>query len=172
MKPHFLRYAPIFALLLSAGCAHSTGEPERIAKTYFTSDLKGGRLSPEGFVSTMRPLIEWDSEHAWDHAFIVKGARVYNSRMTGENEASVEVRYHVNGILTNYGVLRFDFYEIVDFTLVRKDGQWKIKKPVIPPHLWPRTAVRHLEGMLKDEKDYTVVMEINGDLEYLRTIDD
>ncbi|HAO93731.1 MAG: hypothetical protein A2X99_07585 [Deltaproteobacteria bacterium GWB2_55_19] len=157
---------------LATGCALAIQEPEGIVKNYFTKDLKGGRLTAESYIEVMRPLVDWKVEYAWDYAFLVKSARVYSSKMISSDEASIEVRYHVVGLLSNHGILKLDLYETADFHVRKTGNDWKITKPVLAPHVWPTTAVRHLEAMMKDEKTYPNSKEIARDIELIKSLDD
>ncbi|MBI2413885.1 MAG: hypothetical protein HYV24_11840 [Deltaproteobacteria bacterium] len=166
----------ILSILLLAstltGCTLAVQEPEALVTTYFTKDLKGARLDTESYIEIMRPLVDWKTEYAWDYAFIVKSARVYSSKMISSDEASIEVRYHVVGLLSNHGIFKLDLYEIADYRAKKTGNEWKITKPVLAPHIWPTTAAKHLELMLKDEKTYPNSKEIKRDIELLRSLDD
>ncbi len=162
----------LFASTIATGCTLAIQEPEGLVKTYFTKDLKGGRLTPESYIEIMRPLVDWKTEYAWDYAFIVKSARIYSSKMLSTDEASIEVRYHVVGLLSNHGILRLDLYEIADYRVKKTGNEWKITKPVLAPHIWPTTAAKHLEAMLKDEKTYPNSKEIAKDIEIIKSLDD
>ncbi|MBI5642400.1 MAG: hypothetical protein HY954_02885 [Deltaproteobacteria bacterium] len=168
--PSFKKIFFLFSVLLSlSGCALKG--PEGVVRAYFTGDSKGEKLSPETYAGKIAPLVEWPSEHVWDRAFIIDGTKILRSRMISENEASVEVRYHVVGILSTYGILSYDFHEIVDFTVVEDKGKWKIRRPAIPPHLWPRSVIRHLEKALEMEPDPGKAVFIKHDIDTLKCLE-
>lgn len=172
MKKLILSILLLASAIPVSGCTLAIQEQETLVNTYFTKDLKGGRLTPDSYIEIMRPLVDWKVEYAWDYAFIVKSARVYSSKMISSDEASIEVRYHVVGLLSNHGILRLDLYEIADYRVKKTGNEWKITKPVLAPHIWPTTAAKHLEAMLKDEKTYPNSKEIAKDIEIIKSLDD
>lgn len=121
---------------------------DEIVQKYYTSDLNGIRLgtySDENF----EKLYSWQYEPGWDYAFIVDEVNIYNTKKLSNGSASVEVKYHVIGILDGDNVNTYEFYEIVNFILVNEGSSWKIKGPIIPPHISITAAIKQLEEIIR-----------------------
>ena len=144
------------------------GSPQDIVKKYYTADLNGVRLSGQTY-ENIKPLITWEHEPGWDTEFITDEVKIYSTKLNND-EALVEVRYHIIGIFSGENLLKYDFNEVIDFILIREGKEWKIKKPIFPPHVLPSTAIRHLEYLIRIEgtRDTSKVEKIKHNIERLR----
>ncbi len=124
--------------------------PQDVVKKYYTEDLNGARLSGETY-KNIKPLVTWEQEPGWDHAFIADQVKIHNARKISKTEALFEVRYHVIGVVEGDNLLEYDFIEVIDFILIYEEEKWKIKKPIFPPHILPSTAIRYLEELIRSE---------------------
>jgi len=146
------------------------GQPEETVKKYYVADLNGSRLSA-ATSKTVKNLVLWQEEPGWDYAFITNNVRIVNVNKTADIEASVEVRYEIVGILRGDDLLSLQFNEVVDFYLT-KDGNkdWKIKSPIIPPHISNLSAGRHAKQLISVESDKERKKKLNHLIERLREL--
>ena len=121
---------------------------DEIVQKYFMSDLNGIRLGTYND-DKFEKLYSWQYEPGWDYAFIVDEVNIYNTKKLSNNSTSVEVKYHVIGILGGDNVSTYEFYEIVNFILVNEGSSWKIKEPIIPPHISITAAIKQLEEIIR-----------------------
>ncbi len=127
--------------------------PEDIVKKYYMADLDGARLTTEGY-KAIKPLITWEDEPGWDEVFITKKAYISKIEKLSNNKLSIEVRYEILGDLEGADNLcRLVLVEVINFILIKENGQWKINSPIFPPHVSPIVASKHLEKLITKEKD-------------------
>jgi len=125
--------------------------PQDIVKKYYVLDLQGARLGLQAD-GDINQLSAWEYEPGWDYSFIVDSITLYNTKKISETESSVEVKYKTIGILGGGDNLStYDFYEIIDFIVVKSGDTWKIKAPLTPPHISASSAIRQLEEIIKIE---------------------
>jgi hypothetical protein len=145
--------------------------PAEIVKKYYIADLNGVRLSGNTY-STIKHLILWENEPGWDSMFIANEVRIYGTKIISDTETHIEVRYHIIGILAGDMLHAFDFTEVINFILVKKGEQWKIKGPIFLPHVALSSAKKHIEKLVQSNTEdktiarkYKQVMERLSDME-------
>jgi len=121
---------------------------DEIVQKYYMSDLNGIRLGKYND-DNFEKLYSWQYEPGWDYAFIVDEVNIYNTKKLSNSSTSVEVKYHIIGILGGDNVNTYEFYEIVNFILVNDGSSWKIKEPIIPPHISITAAIKQLEEIIR-----------------------
>jgi len=126
--------------------------PDSVIKKYYQADLEGARLSAEGY-KTIKPLIAWEHEPGWDLVFITKNAKISKVEQLRKDETYATVIYDVIGILNGDDLLEIEFTQVVTFILIKTNAQWKIKQPVIFPHVSPLALSKHIEKVLKDNQN-------------------
>jgi len=127
--------------------AHSEElNPEDIVKKYYTADINGARLSSNTY-NIVKPLILWENEPGWDIIFITRNAVITGKKVIHNNEIHIEARYHIIGIIAGEQILDLEFFEVINFILVKKDNTWKIKQPIFYPHVSPMSAKKHFEKL-------------------------
>jgi len=143
--------------------------PDSVVKKYYQADLDGARLSAEGY-RKIKPLILWEHEPGWDLVFVTKGARIDKTGQLRTGEIYVTVFYEVLGILTGDELLEIEFTQVVTFNLIKKNGQWKIKQPVIFPHVSQLALSKHMEDVLKENQDKKREARLNLIIKRLREL--
>jgi len=107
-----------------------------IVNRFCESDLKGARLSSDGYDDINDLVVSSDGEPGWDTLMITNSFRVVSSVLEKDN-AIVLVEYTFWGQASSLGVEEISSTEIYKFELVRDEyGKWKIK--YIPP--FPRVS--------------------------------
>jgi hypothetical protein len=108
--------------------------PVDVIKKYCSLDLGGARLDSKTW-SKVAPLITWEDEPGWDAVVVVSGFRVGSPKETGSRTV-IPVTFQVVGTLDGDGpFVHGSRLETVSFELARSDSRWKIKQPVMPPHV-------------------------------------
>ena len=145
--------------------------PQDVVKKYYSADLNGVRLSGKTY-KAIKPLIAWEHEPGWDYAFITDDVKIYNTQKISNTEVSVEVRYHIIGILGGDSLSEYDFSEVIDFVLSQDGKKWRIKKPIFPPHISSSSAIKQIEGLIRSEKteDKNRTANLKNTLERLKNI--
>jgi len=124
--------------------------PKNVVERFCELDAKGLRLSSD----TRREidkLLAWGEEEGYDEMVVIKAFKV-NKEEIRKSSATVSVEYHLLGLTDSFeftGVS--DKIRVVNFRLERKDGLWKIKDPIIAPHVNWRNAINHLRLLQRDE---------------------
>jgi len=131
-------------------------EPKAIVQQYCQADYKGTRLDG-GSWRNIADLILWDNEPGWDSAVIVGSYRVNDIVSQDDSVATVRVEYEVLGVLEGASwrpVLRdnpqhsiLSRWAETDFELVHTSTGWRIRSPVMLPHVCPERMVRHLQWL-------------------------
>jgi len=156
-----LRGSLLFVLLVSAvltagleaapGNKHRPG-PKGVVKEYCRLDFEGARLSSETR-SQVASLIAWEEERGWDQAVIVSKYRVTNVVVRG-NHGTARVEFKVLGRLEgDEPFIPGRRLEAVHFGLERTGDVWKIKNPIVPPHVSVRSMIQQLRGQIEQEKE-------------------
>ena len=150
----FISAAIALSIILAYNYSYcSEAKPEDIVIKYYTADSKGARLSWETN-NKVKSLVAWQEEPGWDVVFVVDTIGVNKINKIG-SDYIVEVRYKVIGILNGDDLLRFHFNELVDFMLVKESNSWKIKQPIIPPHVSVLSLKEHLKHLISIESNET-----------------
>ena len=142
----------IIILTLSSYSIGNDSTPDSVIKKYYQADLEGARLSADGY-KIIKPLITWEHEPGWDLVFITKNAKISKIEQLRRDETDVTVIYDVIGILSGDDLLEIEFTQLVTFILTKTNTKWKIKRPVIFPHVSPQALSKHIEKVLKHDQD-------------------
>jgi len=153
-------YSPLYA---------NSNTPESVVNKYYQADLRGARLSAEGY-QKIKPLILWEHEPGWDLVFVTKEARTEKTGQLRNGEMYVTVFYEVAGILNGDELLEVEFTQVVTFTIIKKNTQWKIKQPVIFPHVSQLALSKHLEEVIKEVQDKKRETKLNLLIKRLREL--
>ena len=127
----------------------SNNDPINVVKKYIDSDLQGVRLSGETY-NQIESLILWEHEPGWDQFFVSRNVNIRSSTMH-ENQATVEVVYEVICIVSGNSLNRYHFNELIEIHLTLIDGEWKIVKPIFPPHVSQQVAREHYYSLYKND---------------------
>jgi len=125
--------------------------PVEAIKKYCSLDLGGARLSSTTW-SKVAPLIAWEDEPGWDAVVVVSGFRIGSPKETG-SRALIPVTFRVLGTLDGDGpFVRGSRLETINFELARSETGWKVKKPVIPPHVSVSSISNNIRGLVETER--------------------
>lgn len=128
--------------------------PASVVQEYCRLDFGGARLSSQNpNLDKIFALVTWPDEPGWDSAVVVKKYTVVRT-VPGHLTSSVTVRYSVLGEMNGVEVVASPKHrEFVTFVLSKTGKPWKIKRPVIPPHISVHAAISLLNDLLEIEKD-------------------
>jgi hypothetical protein len=124
--------------------------PKEVVKQFCQFDAEGCRLSSEGLWRT-EPLVAWPGEPGWDNVSIISDYRVIKVETVGE-KAMVTVKYFILGSTDSIEFVKSNREKEILFELGMIDGNWKITKPQIPPHVNKETIIKHLREIQAREK--------------------
>jgi len=122
-----------------------------VVQDYCMDDANGAGLSSRTIEKAFR-FTTWKDGPGWDTAVLISKYCLSTVNQK-KKAATVEVVYTVIGNLTPNELEEKRHDEKVIFDLVRKNGQWKIDRPQIPPHISVQTAVKHLEDLAQDDPE-------------------
>lgn len=139
---------------LAAKGPRAATSPAAVVRQYCQLDMNGTRLSSQNpYVDRISALGTWPIEPGWDSAIVVKDFVIVRAH-TGQRISSVVVRYTLLGQMTGSRVTpASQRVQVVKFFLERSGNAWKIKRPLIPPHVSVQAAVAALCDLLSGEKD-------------------
>lgn len=84
----------------------------------------------------MAPLVTWELEPAWDHAYLIAGYQLHPPRFVTDH-VEIDVEYTLTGVITAGGAQEAESIERVTFVLVGDDESgWRIAAPPPPLHLF------------------------------------
>jgi len=127
-------------------------KPANVVKEYCRLDSEGARLSSETW-PRVAPLVGWEEEPGWDTATLVSRYRI-ESTAVGPDHATVIVVFRILGRLEDdEPIAPASKYETLAFRLERAGADWKIVRPVRPPHVTVRSMIEHLRALLQHEKN-------------------
>jgi hypothetical protein len=139
----------LFLLGLSSAELSAETSPAEPVMAFYSADLNGVRLERETYNAHLQSLTTWEHEPGWDTVFVTKAAHIYKVENLTEDRAKVEVRYDVVGILeSSERLLQIEFNEVIDFSLIKAAGGWKISGPIPYPHVTPNALSAHLERII------------------------
>ena len=130
---------------------------DKIIQTYCNSDFNGARLSNKNYKESGIATIIIPGEGAepgWDTATIVSGFRLLSTSPSGKG-VKITVRYNVIGELDGASEFTKDNKtEDYVFHVKQVNNAWKLVNPDdLPPHISAETAIRHLEHLVKVQKE-------------------
>lgn len=124
-------------------------DPEAAVREYCRLDFLGMRLSTASALRFRIPERgSWPDEPGWDDMTVVSGYHVSPARISGTT-ARVTVRWDVLSPTVGPFVPA-PTVEEVELELVWADDAWRIRGPLVDPHVSAPVAARHL-GLLPDE---------------------
>jgi len=129
--------------------------PAEVVRQYCQFDMNGARLSSQSlYADKIDALVTWPVEPGWDSAVLVGGFIVVRAH-PGQHISNVAVRYTVLGQMAASRVTAATHPggDLVTFVLVKSGNEWKIKRPLIPPHVSIQAAASNLRSLLNGEKD-------------------
>ena len=127
--------------------AYLPGTPAALLADYVAGDFAGERLEGANWLKYKRMVI-WPTEPSWESAYVVRSYRLQPAQTT-PRQAMVEVTYHTLGELNvhSFTYTPSPTRHTVAFTLVPRQGEWKIGHPILRPHVSPEAAIAHMERM-------------------------
>jgi hypothetical protein len=152
--------AAFLVLLLTASAfadADYPGAPASVTAGYIEADGAGLALNGETAPKVLS-YTKWEDAPGWDSFVVIKsydiGAVGWNRDKSKDGDhASVEIIYHMLGVVEGLKFTAKPADVTVDFDVVREKGKWKIVKPQLPPHLFVPAAIQALEAIgAKDDK--------------------
>jgi len=122
--------------------------PEAVVKCFCVADSEGLALSAGGSDGIFR-YTTWKDTPGWDHATIIQNFKIISVQQS-DVSAQVGVSYRKIGTLES-GASHSELHlqeadERISIRLVKAGGQWKISKPMLPPHISLDTAIKLLEA--------------------------
>lgn len=137
----------LFACFLTAAIAIADdypGSPAAVVAAYIEADRAGDAFSKDS-TSQLLKYTTWNSLPD-THSFIVMdGYEIGEVGWTGD-EAGVHIVYKVIGHIKDLRFVAKASEEEVDFDLKKLNGQWKIVKPQLPPHVTVDRAIEFLRA--------------------------
>jgi hypothetical protein len=116
--------------------------PKEVVQQFCQLDAEGYRLSSDGVWRT-EPLVAWSGEPGWDNVIVISDYRVIKVEAVGK-KAMVTVKYFILGSTDSIEFVKLNREEEIIFELGMINGNRKITKPQLPPHVSKATIVRHL----------------------------
>lgn len=125
-------------------------DPRQIMSLFCKLDADGARLSSDTR-RDIEQLLDWGEEGGYDEMVVIKSFKIHKEYIR-KSTATVSVEYNVLGSTDSV-----DFSavpgkkKVINFSLERIDGRWKIKEPIIAPHVNWRKAIDHLRLLQRNE---------------------
>ncbi len=143
--------------------------PREVVQQYCDLDMKGARLSSQNpYNDAIFALVAWPDEPGWDSATIVASCKVQRVQI-GELKSEVSMQYTVLGTMSGPSVVRaVNHPEVVTFVLEKSQGEWKITRPMIRPHVSVDAAVGSLRWLLRNQPDSQDVNRLHKAIATLR----
>ena len=123
---------------------------KKVVQQFCQFDAEGYRLSSEGWVKT-EPLVAWPDEPGWDIVMVISDYKVIKVETVGK-KAMVTVKYFILGSTDSIEFVKSNREKEIIFELGIIDGNWKITKPQIRPHVNKETIIKHLRKIQSSEK--------------------
>jgi hypothetical protein len=109
--------------------------------------------SENPYMDKISALATWQIEPGWDSVIVVRDFIIVRAH-TGQRTSSIAVRYTALGQLSGTSVTPARQHEeLVTFDLIMSGNEWKIERPLIPPHVSVQAEAAALRDLLSDEKD-------------------
>jgi hypothetical protein len=146
--------------------------PAEIVKRYVRLDQKGARLEAMAF-DVLSPYVEWKEEPAWDQIVVIQEAHVpedYRKWDIIDNlDVVIPVTFRVRGVvsLKTASFMAEEKTEEIRFHVKVVENQWRIVKPMIPPHVGIARMVnfaREAELYEKDEGQRSTLAALTSSL--------
>lgn len=122
--------------------------PQAVVAAFCQAYAQGNGLSSSS-VSNVLKYTTWADTPGWDSAVVIRGYRIDSFKING-TVTEVTVIFDKVGILesgeSHLLLTIVDKSEVKTFRVVKAGRQWKISKPLLPPHIEIDTAIRLLEG--------------------------
>lgn len=125
--------------------------PKELVHRYLLEDHRGARLDKES-KSLTRTAVTWATEPDEDRWLVTRSFRVESMKMR-KRVAKVRV------VFENLGEVRAGKFEPggqreeATFDVVRKNGAWKIDRPILMPHVSPQAARSRWSGPESNQND-------------------
>jgi hypothetical protein len=142
--------------------------PTSVVQDYCKLDQAGARLSSQDPNNQkIFALVSWLEEPGWDSVVVIKSCEIFPSKW-GQPTSRVALRYVLLGEMTGTNITAYRPHdEFVTFVLDKSGDTWKIKRPLIPPHISVETAIAALNSLLKDEKDPAQIKSLKAGISVL-----
>jgi len=130
-------------------------------------DFDGARTRSDTF-SRVNHLVLWPTEPGWDTVTVVKDFRIVSSRKSGKT-ATVIVEFDTLGEMAGWEFEARSKKDRVEFTLELGDRewewkddepklipgklQWRIKRPIIQPHISLPFSIEHVKFLARTQND-------------------
>jgi hypothetical protein len=159
----------VVTTLLSSASADDPplNRPDTAIAEYCQRDFDGARTR-SGTYSRVNKLVLWHTEPGWDTVTVVKNFRVVSSHRIGKT-ATVIVEFDTLGEMAGWELEIKNKKERVEFTLELgnrewewKDGKarlvpgklkWRIKQPIIQPHISLPYSIEHVKFLMRTQDD-------------------
>jgi len=140
--------------------------PQDVVRTFCKLDADGSRLS-SGARRNIDPLLDWGEEGGYDEFIVIRDFKV-NKAIIHNSTATVTVEYHVLGSTDSFQFSKAsDHRSLINFSLLKQNSSWKIRQPLIAPHVYWNQAITHLESLQEDEpvrrKQLEIIIEMIKD---------
>lgn len=124
--------------------------PREVVTRFCKLDAAGSRLSSDTRKNT-ETLLAWGEEEGYDEMAVIKDFKVHKAVIM-DSVATVIVEYNVLGSTDAFKFSKdTNRYSKIKFKLIKQNAHWKIKEPVVAPHVYWKTAINHLRLLQKDE---------------------
>ena len=135
-------------------CMHAPPPgPMESAESYCVVDNRGGRLEVTRDDRRYTDFVA--TEPTWDKLTVISDFQILEEK-TDKMRAVVLVGYDVVGFLNGEtwrpALTPKEQRQLIEFKLHIKNGHWRITGPVIEPHVSAKAAVKHLDGLIAEDK--------------------
>ncbi|MFP5501939.1 MAG: hypothetical protein ACLGIN_05580 [Candidatus Sericytochromatia bacterium] len=124
------------------------GTPAGHLESYLMGDFAGERLERANWSFKYKDMGLWDSEPAWDSAYVIRDFRIHTGQTT-MRQAEAEVTFETLGILDlqAFTYTPSPTRQTVPYLLQAVDNRWKIAHPRLRPHVGLEAAKSYLQRM-------------------------
>jgi hypothetical protein len=114
--------------------------------------------------------VSWTDEPGWDKVIIISSYNLGDINRL-QDTAEVTVEYHVKGKYSAELSL-IEKVERIKFKVIKTEAGWKIKSPIVFPHIYPKTLITNLENRIKDETDSAERAKLQNDVIVIKKLED
>lgn len=167
----------LYAVTNAESSANSTAHsltPKGVMEAFCKEDFKGsGGLGPKGWPS-ISEYTTWIDAPWWD-TFVVISEYKVTSVKENLDSANVIVVYKVIGNLEStekiYDLEKNVHTQKINYGLVKRNGQWKVENPQLPPHISKIFAIELIEKRIKKVTDKELLQQANDIIKFLKGFD-
>ncbi|PIV20898.1 MAG: hypothetical protein COS40_10205 [Deltaproteobacteria bacterium CG03_land_8_20_14_0_80_45_14] len=141
----------------------NSSSPDDVVKRFCKLDSEGKRLSSRTWGSFL-PLVTWAEEITAGESIkvihIIENFNIENT-LVHDSIASVFVRYNYLGVTDTVEFSKpLKQEQVIEFRLLKQNRIWKIKEPVIAPHVNWESAIEYLKPAIDERPERKKQLEL------------